>query len=423
MCKSNRLILCSFSFYRGGAGVAASKFRAIAEEYLSDFSVISISQDGAGLVQFVKRIIVHALSKLQNDNNPVKHSLNLSSYKRVSKSLLDDFVAIHHINWINNDTLGVFDLHKIPSGSILTLHDEWLYCGAEHYAAISEEIPSFVKGYRFFQSGVYGIHWNFIIWWVKKKKLSDRPDLIFTVPSRWMLERARSSVILRNADIRYLPNPIDTSVFKRASSIDVAELRAELRLSQNDFVIVFGAVGGRSNPLKGSLLLEEALQHLKSTLSDTDLDRIKLVDFGGTSSGTSCWQGFHSISIGYISEPEELALLYSLAQCVVVPSLVESFGQVAAEAASCETPVVCFHTSGLRDVVMEGETGFLAECFSAESLAQKIKSVIEMPDHSLIDMGVRARRHVQSNFSYSVVKEKYFEIIRDAEAIKKEYLQ
>lgn len=419
---SDVIFIC-FSFERGGAAMAAKKYKDILCSDLCPPRVASINQDKSSFFQFLKRLVSYSLLKMQYDRNPIKHSLNLFSYQPVLSSVVNDRSSVHHFHWINNDTLSIFDFGKIPPGSIITLHDEWLYCGAEHCADVGDNNPSFALGYRFFQSGVYGIHWNFFIWWVKKKKLSDRPDLIFTVPSRWMLERARSSVILRNADIRYLPNPIDTSVFKRASSIDVAELRAELRLSQNDFVIVFGAVGGRSNPLKGSLLLEEALQHLKSTLSDTDLDRIKLVDFGGASSGTSCWQGFHSISIGYISEPEELALLYSLAQCVVVPSLVESFGQVAAEAASCETPVVCFHTSGLRDVVMEGETGFLAECFSAESLAQKIKSVIEMPDHSLIDMGVRARRHVQSNFSYSVVKEKYFEIIRDAEAIKKEYLQ
>lgn len=50
--------------------------------------------------------------------------------------------------------LSIFDFDKIPSGSIITLHDEWLYCGAEHCYRISDDANDFIHGYNFFKKGV-----------------------------------------------------------------------------------------------------------------------------------------------------------------------------------------------------------------------------------------------------------------------------
>ena len=217
------VIYICFSFDRGGAAFAAKKYKDVLCSGSRPLRIACINQDKSGFVQFLKRLVSFFAQKMQYDRNPVKHSLNFFSYSPALFSVINSRSSVHHIHWINNDTLSIFDFDKIPPGSIITLHDEWLYCGAEHCADLRAENQFFISGYRPFQRGVYGIHWNFLIWWVKKKKLSGRSDLIITAPSRWILGRARSSAILRNADIRYLPNPIDTQVFKRASTKHIAE--------------------------------------------------------------------------------------------------------------------------------------------------------------------------------------------------------
>ena len=404
----------SFSFHRGGAAIAAKKLNEIAVS--QGIETQCISQDDADYFHFFKRLVSYFLGKLQFDGNSIKHSLNLFSDSLVLDSI-KKVNGVVHIHWINNDTLSVFDLDKIPSGSILTLHDEWLYCGAEHCYKVLDLSNDFEHGYTFFKKGVYGFHWNWLIWKIKKSKLSGRNDVIITAPSNWILERAKSSLILKNLDIRYLPNPIDTEIFQKSNNEEIAQFKTLHGINADDFVFCFGAISGKKNFLKGSHLLDEALKIFTQRLTDTQLRKIKLIDFGGSKCETTVY-GLKNISFGHISNPKDLAVVYSISNCVLVPSMVESFGQVAAEALSCETPVICFDTSGLRDIVKNDFNGLVAKAFEPESLAEKILTMFEMSQEKRNQMGSDGRKHVLDNFSYSVVAKTYQQILADAERIK-----
>ncbi|MAF15513.1 MAG: glycosyl transferase [Marinomonas sp.] len=412
-----KIYFISFSFSKGGAAIAAKKYSRLLSMLSLGLDINEVSQDEATGYAFLKRIFSYFLVFFQYDSNPIKHSLNLFTYTPVINAFDDHSEAVFHFHWINNDTLSVFDFDKIPAGSILTLHDEWLYCGAEHYYKVDDEIIDFKESYRFFKKGVYGINWNYIIWRIKKYKLSRRQDLIYTVPSNWILKRAKSSMILKSSDVRLLPNPIDTDVFKPLSEREKSDIRLKYSIENDDFIFCFGAIDGRKNHIKGVHLLDEALKVLSDGLPESSRKKVKLIDFGGDH-GEGVIHGFKNISVGHISNPKDLASLYSIADCVVVPSMVESFGQVAAEALSCCTPVICFDTSGLKDIVTHAETGLVAEPFSPKSLAKCMLEMIEMSSEERRIMGELGRKHVESSFSYSVVAEQYVKIIQDAESIK-----
>jgi glycosyltransferase involved in cell wall biosynthesis len=414
----HKLILVSNSFNRGGAGIAANNFKNVLTTKPSGYSPSVLSQDKAGRLQFFKRIVSFVLSKLQFDGNPIKHSLNLFSYPPVLKKFKGEPESLFHLHWFNNDTISVFDLDKIPAGSIVTLHDEWLYCGAEHYYKVLEDAEDFQRGYYFFKKGVYGLHWNYIIWRIKKSKLSGRSDLIYTVPSRWMLTRAQSSLVLKNADLRYLPNPIDTGLFNLTPADKMAEFRNRYPFENADIVFAYGAIGGRKNYLKGHHLLVDSLGILSRKISRSMAGKVKFVEFGGKLSKSTV-HGFECVSIGHLNDPTDLNLLYASVDCVVVPSMVESFGQVAAEALACGTPVVSFDTSGLKDIVLHDQTGLAAEAFSPESFALNMLKIIEMAPEERRALGLNGRAHVEKMFSFPVVKKQYLEIINDAVELKK----
>tara|TARA_R110002074_G_scaffold291000_1_gene462804 strand:- start:4873 stop:6135 length:1263 start_codon:yes stop_codon:yes gene_type:complete len=411
------ITVVSFSFSRGGAGMAANNFKKLLCDDALNYEVSAISQGNASKFHFIKRLISHLLVKLQFDSNPIKHSLNLFSYVPLVRAFKAFPETVYHLHWVNNDTLSIFDFHRIPSGSIITLHDEWLYCGSEHCYKVMDDTDDFARGYNFLKSDVYGLHWNYLIWIIKKSKLSHRSDLIYTVPSKWMLQRARSSQILQYSDVRYLPNPIDTKVFRPMPVTDIDVLRSRNSIRSSDFMICFGAIGGKKNCLKGASLLAESLRILRKRLNKELCDNVKLVDFGGSVS-VGFLHGFRNISLGHIHDPRQLGLLYSAADCVVVPSMVESFGQVAAEALSCGTPVVCFNTSGLKDMVHHKRTGLVADAFDPESLADRLLEVIEMSEEERKAMGKAGRDHVIAEFSPQVVAKEYFKILGDAAVIK-----
>ena len=111
--------------------------------------------------------------------------------------------------------------------------------------------------------------------------------------------------------------------------------------------------------------------------------------------------------------------LYSHAAVFVCPSIYEPFGIINLEAMACETAVVASAVGGIKEVVVDGETGFLValeqmnespfeatnpEKF-AEDLAERVNEL--MRDPQLRErFGKAGRKRVETNFSWSAVTEK-----------------
>jgi glycosyltransferase involved in cell wall biosynthesis len=75
------------------------------------------------------------------------------------------------------------------------------------------------------------------------------------------------------------------------------------------------------------------------------------------------------IVTGHVSE-EDLVVLYSAGELLVLPSVYEGFGLPAIEAMACGTPVVCSNAGSLPEVV--GEAACLVDPQSVESLVSGI---------------------------------------------------
>ena len=82
-------------------------------------------------------------------------------------------------------------------------------------------------------------------------------------------------------------------------------------------------------------------------------------------------------SVTFHGDVEDVALYYEKSNIVVIPSLFESFGYVAVEAALMSRPVVASNCGGLREVIEDNKTGFLYSVGSPCALAEKIASIIQ----------------------------------------------
>ncbi|MBL1293393.1 MAG: glycosyltransferase [Thiotrichales bacterium] len=432
---SLRLLLVSFSFSRGGAATAARKFAKLALSFadVSCFCAEPSSVDdelpvdspsrSQFCIHYIKRMVSYFLLKLMRDGNPAKHSLNLFSARNVLHGIkgAECSSTVLHLHWINNDTLSIWRLRKLPPGTVITLHDEWLYCGSEHYYPTDAKDCKFVDGYLCSEPGVRGLNWNRWIWKIKLLQLRSRDDLIFTVPSKWMLDRAIQSIILKDKDVRLLPNPIEMDQFKPFGQIERTVLRAKIGFSESDIVFTIGAVKGAQNPLKGFAIFKAALTLLRQQLDDALLVRIQLVMFGCGKPKTHQYCGFPVVNFGRINSTADMKKAYGVADCTVVPSLVESFGQISAESLACQTPVVAFRNSGIMDIVQHESNGYLAEPYYAESLANCLKRMINLTRLERASMGRLGREHVEENFSLPVVSGIYQNIITEALKTKRFY--
>lgn len=293
----------------------------------------------------------------------------LHSSQRVSRISLKKHLEILkpdlvHIHWIGFNFISIEDLLEIKVPIIWTVHDMWSFCGAEH-VSFDER---FKKGYLLDNrpASESGFDLNRRVW-ERKKKVYSQLQIIPVGVSEWMQEQIQSSKLFEKRYVARIANPIETKNFYPKEKI---LCKKRFNLSAEAKIILFGAEYFDSN--KGFDLLENAV---KLFLSKHTESNIQFVSFGGKEVDWS-HLGIQVINLGYIQNDNELADLYSAANVTLIPSRLESFCQIAAESIACGTPVVCFRTSGLKDVVTHSKTGYLADPFSIEDFAMGITLIL-----------------------------------------------
>jgi starch synthase len=115
-----------------------------------------------------------------------------------------------------------------------------------------------------------------------------------------------------------------------------------------------------------------------------------------------------------VTKPEAIQL-YSNARVFCCPSVYEPFGIINLEAMACRAPVVASATGGIKEVVVDGETGYLVpfdqdpqtsfptnpEKF-ARDLAARIQQLLDDPAKCR-RFGNAGRKRVESIFSWSAI--------------------
>ncbi|QNI83316.1 hypothetical protein SynRS9907_02488 [Synechococcus sp. RS9907] len=302
-----------------------------------------------------------------------------------------------HLHWLGDGTLSIQEIGRLPMPLVWTLHDQWAFCGAEHYTSppLSGETGSsderFAEGYSPASRPGHeaGPDLNRRTW-LSKRLAWSRPIHI-VCPSNWLADCARRSTLMGTLPIKVIPHPIDLNVW---APCDQAQARALLGLPANRPFVLFGAIGGGADPRKGADLLLEALRRLRSQVAGTPLEQLELVVFGQSRPAHPPNLGFPIHYTGHLQDDLSLRLFYAAADVMVVPSRQEAFGQTASEAQACGTPVVAFSTGGLVDVVDDRMTGCLAEPFDPASLAEAIHWVLVDPQRRL-KLGMAARQRAE----------------------------
>lgn len=97
---------------------------------------------------------------------------------------------------------------------------------------------------------------------------------------------------------------------------------------------------------------------------------------------------------------EELVKQYVSSEICVVPSIYEGFGLPAAEAMSCQLPVVSTNGGALPEVVGEsGRTGIIVPTADPDAFAAGVKRLLD--DENLRrEMGQAGRKRIEDNFSW-----------------------
>ena len=266
------------------------------------------------------------------------------------------------IHWIGNETFSFYDLSKISSPLIITLHDQWLLRGVNHYN-LSNSNSKFY--YPFFFK-------NFI----KKKK----DELFFISPSKWLIDDLKKNNLLKNFSCFHIPYSIDHQVFKK---YDKKYARSQLSIKTNKRIILFGALGADIDKRKGLFILKNILNNIKNK------NDFVIVTFG--SQTPIKFNEFQVINLGMLSNLKKMVMAYNSADVMVVPSIIDNLPQTALEAQTCGLPVVTFDSYGMKETIDNNKTGYAVKQYDLENFAKCIEKITKNKINNIIRYRSRER--------------------------------
>ena len=302
------------------------------------------------------------LQKPQRSANPVTHSVAaLPSW--LDRELNAVGADLLHLHWLQDEFISVEAIGRLQGPVIWTLHDTWPFCGSEHYPDGPEDHRSGEGYFRHNRPQVdRGLDLDRWVWLRKRRAWAHLlPRLHLIAPSRWMAQQASASVLFAGVPCTVIPNAIPP-VFR---PIDRDQARAILRLPQDAPLVMFGAMGGISDPRKGWDLLQTALIRLAEIRPD-----VQVLVLGQSAPAKALPIPLRQHFLGHLTDDISLALLYSAADVVVVPSRLDNLPQSASEAMACGTPVVAFRQGGLVDLITHNQDGCLVEPYCCDMLCE-----------------------------------------------------
>ncbi len=312
---------------------------------------------------------------------------------------------IVHLHWICNGFLQIETLAKLKKPLVWTLHDMWPFTGGCHYA---QECDHYIGSCGACPQLKSDKNWDLSHWvWQRKARAWKDLNLTIVAPSRWLAECAHSSYLFKDFRVEVIPHGLDLEKYK---PIDKEVARKLLNLPQDRRLVLFGASPGTTgDKRKGLYLLQPAIQNLSQSGWQ---DKLELVVFGGSKPENPIDLGFRTHYLGQFHDDISLALVYSVADVMIVPSIQEAFGQTASESLACGTPVVAFAATGLKDIVEHQQDGYLANPFEIEDLAQGIAWVLEDGDRYQ-KLRFNAREKAEREFNLELQARRYLSLFTE----------
>ena len=80
--------------------------------------------------------------------------------------------------------------------------------------------------------------------------------------------------------------------------------------------------------------------------------------------------------IRFLGKMDMVEEILSVGDLFILPSETESFGLAALEAMACQVPVISTNTGGLKELNVDGVTGFMSEVGDVESMAQNAIQIL-----------------------------------------------
>lgn len=241
---------------------------------------------------------------------------------------------------------------------------------------------------------------------------SDSLCCLTTQVSRAGLERYVRIGAVPAEKIRFIPNGVDTARFKPDSEVRLV-LRKELGVE--DFFVWLAV--GRFDPPKDYPNLLRAFAQVARESPEAVLLIVGDGPLRPSMQDLACELGLGE-RVRFLGIRRDVPELMNAADAYVMSSAWEGMPMVLLEASAAALPIVATDVGGNREVVVEGESGFLVPARDHEALAAAMLRVMCLPAEVRRRMGEAGRRYVEANFALDRVVDRWEELYRELLARK-----
>jgi len=248
--------------------------------------------------------------------------------------------------------------------------------------------------------------YNFLLLFLSKF-LVDGADGIKVVSSGIKDKLVEAGVAKKK--IRVIPTPVDLNKFVYCNPEKVRNFREKHYPGRKTIINV-----GRDDPAKDYKTLYEAI-----SLVYEDYKKLAFWQIGADVRLPEKIKGDQNLILTSTDkiEQEELTNYYHASDIYVSSSKHESFGKVLIEAMTAGLPVVATATTGSKEIIVDGENGFLVPIGDSQTLARKILYLLNNPAKAK-QMGEAGRKMVKEKFSQQKIIEQIIKFWQDLTSLK-----
>ena len=201
--------------------------------------------------------------------------------------------------------------------------------------------------------------------------------------------------------IAIIPNGIDLSEY--AELPPKGSFKKKFNIPEDRKIILYL---GRVHKIKGIDFLIRAYAYLKNKMNFKDAVLVIAGPDDGYLSEVKSLVHDLSVSnsvlfVGSLYGGDKLAA-YVDSEVYILPSRYETFGMTVLEAYACGKPVIASDVGGLKELIVDGETGFLFEAGNFKQMAEKIVYLLNNSDKA-VEIGRKARILVEEKYSIDKV--------------------
>jgi glycosyltransferase involved in cell wall biosynthesis len=183
------------------------------------------------------------------------------------------------------------------------------------------------------------------------------------------------------------------------TSVDPAAMKRSLEIPEGNLVV---GTAGRLTHVKGHRYLIEAAGRIVDVRLDTTFVFLGDGEVLNELKNMAFRLGIEE-NVKFLGWRQDVADVMSAFDVFVLPSLNEGMGRVLVEAMAMGKPIVASDVGGISDLVIHGKNGYLVPVGDVETLAVRIKELLDDPGKRE-EMGNTGRRYAAGYSSEAMVK-------------------